>query len=224
MSEDKAKETQAGSEAPPGDGGGNGKPTAEAAPVAPPPEPTLEERLAEQTALVQKSREQMLRVAADFDNFRKRSQRELEDTRRRAVQGLVKDLLPVFDNLERATAHVGPGTDVGSLAEGLRMVRKQLETTLGRLGIERLGVVGKPFDPAFHESIQYVESADHPAGAIVGEVQCGYVMGTELVRPAMVIVSRGPAAAPAPEAAGDAAPSAPSDGAPAPSGDPGHDP
>ncbi|MCC6522438.1 MAG: nucleotide exchange factor GrpE [Polyangiaceae bacterium] len=217
MSEDKAKANEARTEAAAGDGG-NGKPSVEAAPEAPPPEPTLEERLAEQTALVQKSREQMLRVAADFDNYRKRSQRELEDTRRRAVQGLVKDLLPVFDNLERATAHIGPGTDIASLAEGLRMVRKQLETTLGRLGIERLGVVGKPFDPAFHESIQYVESADHPAGAIVAEVQCGYVMGTELVRPAMVVVSRGPAAA------ADPAPEASPGESPVPSGDPGNDP
>jgi molecular chaperone GrpE len=152
----------------------------------------------------QRTRDQLLRVAADFDNFRKRTKREMEDARRRAQQSAVKELLPVFDNLERATSHLEPSVDEAtarSLVEGLRMVVRQFIDTLGKLGIRRTEAVGQPFDPTVHESIQHLCSSEHPAGTVITEVQPGYVMGGELLRPALVVVSKGPDPAPAPPAA-----------------------
>jgi molecular chaperone GrpE len=142
-------------------------------------------------------REQLQRTAADFDNYRKRARREVEDAQRRGGEEMLKELLPVFDNLERAGQHAGTATDVKAVADGVRMVLKQFVDTLGRAGIRRVPAVGAPFDPSFHEAIQQVESAEHPAGTIVAEVQPGYAFGEKLVRAAMVVVAKPPAARPA---------------------------
>jgi molecular chaperone GrpE len=141
-----------------------------------------------------RNRDQLLRVAADYDNFRKRTARDLEDARRRGRQSAVREMLPVFDNLERAT-NVGQVTDTDALRDGLRLVHRQFLDTLKKLGVERIDPVGAPFDPTQHESIHLIESAEHPAGTIVSVVQPGYQMGAELLRPAMVVVSKGPPAA-----------------------------
>jgi len=138
-------------------------------------------------------RDQLLRTAADFDNFRKRARREQDEAKRGGQQQVLKDLLPVFDNLERAAQHADSANDAKTVADGVRMVLKQFDTTLDRMGIKRIPTVGLPFDPAVHEAIQHVESADHPAGVILHEVQGGYMMGNQLVRAAMVVVSKGPA-------------------------------
>jgi molecular chaperone GrpE len=136
-------------------------------------------------------RDQLLRTAADFDNFRKRARREQEDATRRGRETTIKDLLPIFDNLERATAHAESGADTKAVSDGLRMVTKQFVDTLDRMGIKRVATVGQPFDPSRHEAIQHLESKEHPAGTIVAEVQAGYLIGDFLVRPAMVVVSKG---------------------------------
>ncbi|HZO17050.1 MAG TPA: nucleotide exchange factor GrpE, partial [Polyangiaceae bacterium] len=136
-------------------------------------------------------RERMLRIAADFENFRKRSAREADDARRRGTQNAVRELLPVFDNLERASAHAGTAADVQSLLDGLHMVHKLFLDSLGKLGIERVAAVGQPFDPSVHDGIQHDYSAEHPAGTVMAELIPGYRMGTELLRPALVVVSRG---------------------------------
>jgi molecular chaperone GrpE len=108
------------------------------------------------------------------------------------VQSALRDLLPVFDNLERATAHVDASSDIESLLDGLRMVHKLFLDTLGRLGIERVAGIGSAFDPMVHEGIQHDYSDEHPAGAVAAELQPGYRMAGELIRPALVVVSRGP--------------------------------
>lgn len=159
-------------------------------------EATPEERLAEAQAEAARIREQLLRTAADFDNYRKRTRREVDDAQRRGRETAVKDLLPVFDNLERATAHADTATDLKSLTDGLRIVLKQFTDALERMGIKRVPAVGKPFDPTVHEAIQQIESTEHPAGTVIAEVQPGYVIGDYLVRAAMVVVSKGPPAAP----------------------------
>lgn len=138
-------------------------------------------------------RDQLLRTAADFDNFRKRSRREQDDAQKRGQSQVLKDLLPVFDNLERAGQHADTATDAKAVAEGIRIVLKQFETTLERMAIKRIPTVGLPFDPALHEAIQHVESADQPAGVVLHEVQAGYSLGDQLLRAAMVVVSKGPA-------------------------------
>jgi molecular chaperone GrpE len=158
----------------------------EAAPVE--PVDPLEAAKAEVTKL----RDQLLRTAADFDNFRKRSRRELADMEKRAREDLIKELLPVFDNLERATAHAETATDVKALADGIGLVMRQFIDTLSKIGIERIKAQGEPFDPAFHEAVQQFETTEHPPGIVMHEVQAGYKLGDKLVRPAVVVVAKAP--------------------------------
>ncbi|WP_437756027.1 nucleotide exchange factor GrpE [Sorangium sp. So ce1389] len=152
---------------------------------------TPEDKLGEVQAEAARVREQLLRTAADFDNFRKRSRREVEEAQRRGRESILKDLLPVFDNLERAASHAESAPDVKSVAEGVRIVAKQFVDTLERMGIKRIAAVGKPFDPTVHEAIQQIESTEHPAGVVIAEVQPGYMLGDYLIRAAMVVVSKG---------------------------------
>lgn len=138
----------------------------------------------------QRFKDQWMRTAADFDNFRKRARREIDDARKGGREDLLRELLPVFDNLERALASAQRASDIKGVAEGLGMVMKQFETTLGRVNIQKVPSVGHPFDPSMHEAIQQVETDDHPAGQVVAEVQPGYMQGDKLVRAAMVVVAK----------------------------------
>jgi molecular chaperone GrpE len=164
------------------------------------PEKTADAKLADAQAEAARMREQFLRTAADFDNYRKRSRRDQDDAQRRGREQMLKDLLPVFDNLERAVQHAEGAPDAKAVADGVRMVLKQFLDTLGKIGVKRIVTVGKAFDPTQHEAIQHLESAEHPAGTILAEVQAGYMIGDYLIRPALVVVSKGApeGAAPAP--------------------------
>lgn len=145
---------------------------------------------------IAKLKERLLRTAADFDNFRKRSRRDIADAERRVQEDLLRSLLPTFDNLERAVTAASGATDVKALAEGIRMVVRQFQDTLGSVGIERVITQGKPFDPAEHEAVQHVQSDQVPPGVIVQELQAGYRWQGRLMRPALVVVSK-PVAPPA---------------------------
>jgi molecular chaperone GrpE len=184
-SDEPASEAEA--EAPAGAAQPESEPPAEA-----PAAPTAEQRVADAQAESARLRDQLLRTAADFDNFRKRTRRELEDAQRRGRDSSIKDMLPVFDNLERAAAHAEGAPDVKAVADGLRIVLKQFLDTLEKIGVRRVATVGSAFDPAVHEAIQQLESSEHPAGVIVAEVQPGYAVGDQLLRAAMVVVSKGP--------------------------------
>jgi len=146
--------------------------------------------LAEARAEVARFKEQWIRTAADFDNFRKRTRRDVDDARRGGREDLLKELLPVFDNLERAMQSAQRAADVKAVTDGLSMIQKQFNDVLGRGGIARVPTIGLAFDPSVHEAIQQVETADHPPGTIVAEVQPGYVQGDRLVRAAMVVVAK----------------------------------
>jgi molecular chaperone GrpE len=139
-----------------------------------------------------------LRALADLDNFRKRSIRERDEVAKKAREDLLRELLPVFDNLDRASQFVGQSADVAAVAKGIEMVLKLFEDTLGRLGGKRLRSVGQVFDPQVHEAISQ-QPSDHPAGVVSAEHLAGYMLGDRLLRAAMVVVSTGPAAG-APEA------------------------
>jgi molecular chaperone GrpE len=143
-------------------------------------------------AEVARVRDQLLRTAADFDNFRKRARREVADAEVRGAESLLKELLPVFDNLERAASHAESATEVQSLVEGIRMVMRQFNDSLSRAGIERVDAEGSPFDPAVMEAIQQFETSGHPPGTVTQQVQAGYRMGDRLIRPAMVVVAKAP--------------------------------
>jgi molecular chaperone GrpE len=146
--------------------------------------------VAEAKAEALRFKDQWMRSAADFDNFRKRSRKELEDTRKAGREELLKDLLPVFDNLERAMTSAERATEVKPVSDGLKMVLRQFTDTLGRSGITKVPTVGNLFDPSLHEAIQQVESDEHPPGTVVAEVQPGYLQGDRLVRAAMVVVAK----------------------------------
>lgn len=172
--------------------GGNGSPEAAAQGAAPEPEPDWKEQF-------DKARNQLLRVAADFDNFKKRSRRDLQDAVHRARDEVLQELLPVIDNLERAIGHAETAkecVDADNLLEGVRMVMRAFETSMERFGVRSFASVGQPFDPNFHEAISQRETADHPPGTVVEEYRRGYVMGERLARPAMVVVAKAPSAAP----------------------------
>lgn len=162
---------------------------APAAEAAPEPSP-LEKAQAE----INKLKDSWIRTAADFDNFRKRARKEIEDARKQGGEELLRELLPVFDNLERGIQSAQRAQDVKAVAEGLTMVHKQFDNTLSRVGVTKVPTVGHPFDPTVHEAIQQVETDEHPPGTIVSEVQAGYLNGERLVRAAMVVVAKAKAA------------------------------
>lgn len=180
-------------------GGADGDASANGAPADP---------LAEAKAEALRFKDQWMRSAADFDNFRKRSRKELEDTRKAGREELLKDLLPVFDNLERAMTSSERATEVKPVADGLKMVLRQFADTLGRSGITKVNTVGNNFDPSVHEAIQQVETDEHPPGTVVAEVQPGYLQGDRLVRAAMVVVAKPKAAAEGDGAGGKSEPDA----------------
>lgn len=135
-------------------------------------------------------KEQALRALADFDNYRKRSRKEVDDAKRQGREEFLRDFLPVFDNVERAIQSAERATEVKSVVDGLHMILRQLTDTLSRGGIQRVPGVGSAFDPQVHEAIQQVETDEHPVGTVIAEVQPGYVQGERLVRAAMVVVAK----------------------------------
>ena len=143
----------------------------------------LEDKLSE-------AQERVLRTAADAENFKKRLQREKEEQTRYANESLMRELLPVIDNLERALEHSEAGADQGGLLEGLNMTLKGLLDTLTRFGCTPVEAAGKPFDPNFHEAVSQEESADHEPNTVLRELQKGYILKERLLRPAMVLVSK----------------------------------
>ena len=144
-------------------------------------------------ALIQereKLKDQLLRTAADFDNFRKRTRRDLEEVRRRAKEEAIRDILPIIDNLERAVAASDAAVDVQAVADGVRMVLRGFQDIGERMGLARIDAIGSQFDPNVHDAVQQVETADHPAGCVMAEVLPGYLLQDRLLRPAMVVVAR----------------------------------
>jgi len=191
MPESKAPPSNSTSNSPPF--GSNGEAPEDERPTEPGAIPEVKaapDPLAEARAEAARMKEQWMRSAADFDNFRKRSRRELEDARKAGREELLKDLLPVFDNLERGMQSAQQAADVKAVTDGLQMILKQFDSTLGRTGISKVPTLGRPFDPAVHEAIQQVETSESAPGTIVAEVQPGYMAGERLIRAAMVVVAK----------------------------------
>ncbi len=133
--------------------------------------------------------DRLLRLRADFDNFRKRTERERAEINRYATASLVERLLPVLDNLERALSSVRPGVSADSLAEGVALTQRQLVEELRREGLRPVETVGRQFDPAVHEAVAAETGAEAPPNTVVQELQRGYYFGDRLLRPAMVRVT-----------------------------------
>jgi molecular chaperone GrpE len=144
--------------------------------------------------------ERLLRTAADFDNYKKRAAREREDVQRFGNEKLLKELLPVVDNLDRALAAAPPGDP---LVDGVRLVRTSLEQVLSRHGVTSFSAMGEKFDPALHEALLQVPAADKPPGTVVLEHARGFKLNDRLIRPAMVGVAAEPVVTPPPTAGGE---------------------
>ena len=142
-----------------------------------------------------------LRKLAEFDNFRKRTEREREDFHQAAGEDLVKELLPVLDNFERALQQ--GRSDSGAFREGVEMIARQLWETLERRGLQVVNPEGQPFDPELHEAVQRVETNEHAPGTVVWVMLKGFTLGGRLIRPAMVGVAVEP---PTEDGAGEAGP------------------
>lgn len=139
-------------------------------------------------------RDQLLRSRAEFENYRKRTAREVERIRKTAAESLIHDLLSVLDNLELAIRNA-EGTP-GPMIEGVRLVHKQFQDTLARNGLEPIDAAGQPFDPNIHEAVAQAPSKDVPPDHVIQEFQRGYRLGGQILRPAKVLVSQGNDAAP----------------------------
>jgi molecular chaperone GrpE len=143
-------------------------------------------------------REALLRKAADFENLKKRAERDKNDYVRYALSETMRDLVGVLDNLERALSHA-PATGAEDFRAGVEMIARQLSDVLRKYGVTEIPALGTPFDPQFHEAMMRGDAADVPPGTVIEVFQKGYVLNDRLLRPAMVKVSAVPVA-PADEA------------------------
>ena len=157
----------------------------------------LELQLVARSERIADLEDKVLRGRADLENLRRRSAREQEEARRFGVEKLLKELLPVVDNLGRALDHATRGGegDLGQLNDGVQMVQRQFLDTMVRFGVQAFESEGRPFDPNLHEAVHRRETAEAAPGTVVEVFQTGYMIHDRLARPAMVIVAMAPAVA-----------------------------
>ncbi|HUI08418.1 MAG TPA: nucleotide exchange factor GrpE [Verrucomicrobiae bacterium] len=157
--------------------------------------PTELDQLKTAAAKADENWDKFLRAAAELDNYRKRVAREKEDLARFTSERVVAALLPVLDNLERALAAVQEHeTSSDAILDGLQQIQSQFRRTLEEFGLKEVAAhAGHPFDPNIHEAVGHVESAEHPEGHVIEQLQRGYKLADRLLRPARVVVSKGPA-------------------------------
>lgn len=155
------------------------------------PESTDEALLKAEEELA-RHREAMLRMQAEMDNLRKRLMRDLERSRKLALEGIMKDLLQVWDSLERGLQAGGETITVESLKEGQELTLKALEKVMLDHDLEVIDPEGQPFNPEFHQAVTVIPSADTEENTVVEVLQKGFLLHDRLIRPAMVIVSGKP--------------------------------
>jgi molecular chaperone GrpE len=135
--------------------------------------------------------DRLLRMTADFDNYRKRNERERRDLSDAVTADLVRDVLPAIDDLERALAAAATDDAAAAYRKGVELIHRRLLDTLRKRGIEPLDVVGQDFDPNWHEAVAHDPGEGHRDGEITAELRRGYRIGQRLLRPAQVRVARG---------------------------------
>lgn len=145
-------------------------------------------------AEAEKNRDLLLRTQADAENMKKRLEREKADFLKFANENLIKDLLPVLDNLERALGYADKDVvDQEGVLEGVRLTYEGLRNVLEKFGVTPVSALGEHFDPNFHEAVMQKEDPDVEGNTILEEIQKGYLLNDRLIRPSMVVVSRAPA-------------------------------
>lgn len=139
--------------------------------------------------------DRLLRLSAEFENYKKRASRELSDFRKFANEMIIKDLLGVIDNLERAlTSAVDQEGSAGSIAKGVELTLKEILKILEKNGVAIIAAEGETFDPTYHQAVMQQEASDQPPNTVVQELQKGYLLHNRLLRPSMVAVSKAGAA------------------------------
>jgi molecular chaperone GrpE len=152
--------------------------------------------LKERAAKAEENWERLLRVSADFENYKKRAAREKHEAARHANEVLLQRLIPVLDSLDMALASAqgAPDHAAQSLQAGIDMIHQQLRNALKETGLEEVNALGQPFDPNLHEAVSQQETKDAPEGQVVQQLRKGYRFRERLLRPATVIVAKSPAA------------------------------
>jgi molecular chaperone GrpE len=139
------------------------------------------------------AKDRYLRLFAEFENYKKRIQRDQIEYNKYATEKLLRELLPVADNLERAIAHARSANADSAIIDGLDLIARQFQDALQKAGIEPISAVGKTFDPALHQALAQVGSSEHEPDTVVEEAQRGYVLHGRILRPSLVTVAKQPA-------------------------------
>jgi molecular chaperone GrpE len=150
----------------------------------------LREQLEAKEKEAKEYHDRYLRQVAELENFKRRITREKDESIRFANEALVKDLIPVVDNLERAVAHAKSGGNGRPLVEGVEMVLRGLFDMLAKHGVVQIAAIGQPFDPEKHEAMAHVESPTHQPNTVVEEYHKGYLLRDRLLRPSLVSVAK----------------------------------
>jgi molecular chaperone GrpE len=150
----------------------------------------MKKRVEEKEKEAKEHYDRFLRMAADYENYKKRAARDKEEWIKFANEDLIKAVLPLIDNLERAVNHADKVTDTGVLIEGVRLTIQQLLQALSKFGVSSFESVGKPFDPTRHEAILTIPTDQQEPNQVLEEFQKGYLLNDRLLRPATVSVSR----------------------------------
>lgn len=178
-----------------------GKKGADKEPVAPVAPADSEASEAEAVSLeIETLKDQMLRLRADFDNYRRRAARERQDQAARAAEDLLRELLPVADHFEMGLKTAREHGADPSVVEGFQLIHDQFQGALRQAGLEPIRAEGQPFNPEVHEAVSHLPSSDVPADVVMQQTRPGYLLGGKLLRAAQVVVSRGPADGPEEEA------------------------
>jgi len=149
----------------------------------------LRERLAETEKTLEVKEDRLMRLAAEFENYKKRTSREWDLLKNQANAGLLTEILGVLDDLDRAFDHAGDSLE--HFRDGIALIHSSLLDLLKRNGLKEIDALGKPFDPQFHEAVAEMNSPDFEAGVVAEVVQKGYMMKDQVLRPARVVVSKG---------------------------------
>lgn len=150
----------------------------------------LVERLSHLEQALKSSQDELMRAMADFDNFRRRVERDIEQRQRAALENLIVDLLPVLDDFELAMRYKSDGQSQGAVEQGIKLIHRKLCDTLSRHGLEAYSMCGQQFDPSRAEAISFVHSDEHEANVVVEEACKGYECRGRVIRPARVVVAR----------------------------------
>lgn len=148
-----------------------------------------EEKIAALEKDIQDLTNRLLRVQADYDNFRRRTREEREKERQYRAQSIVEDLLPVLDNFNRALDTKAENEESRAIIKGMEMVFRQFQDALIKEGVKEIAALGEPFDPNKHQAVMQVESDDHESNTVVEVLQAGYELNGRVIRPSMVKVS-----------------------------------